>query len=127
MKSFSTCILLYLLALSWLMISCATEQPEPVNKFVGKNYDLGLLGSWERYSIQKDEHNSITSIRDVMLFQQGNIGKWEIFHFGVLEDQFNFFFYTVQDTLHFQFASNIQSGKYLINSDTLIMTSPIPD
>jgi hypothetical protein len=100
---------------------------EPENSFVGKNYDEGLLGSWEMYSIQKDEYNSITSIRDVVLFQQGNIGKWEIFHFGVLEDQYDFFFYTELDTLHFQFVSSIQSRKYLINSDTLTMTSPIPD
>jgi hypothetical protein len=100
---------------------------EPENSFVGKNYDEGLLGSWEMYSIQKDEYNSITSIRDVVLFQQGNIGKWEIFHFGVLEDQYDFFFHTELDTLHFQFVSSIQSRKYLINSDTLTMTSPIPD
>jgi hypothetical protein len=62
-----------------------------------------------------------------MLFQQGNIGKWEIFHFGVLEDQMDFYFYTDQDTLHFQFENSTQYRKYLINSDTLIMTSPIPD
>lgn len=123
MKSINLLILFAILFLT----SCNQENLEPQNTFIGKESDKRLIGKWERTSMSRDINNTITLILEKIFFQEGNIGKWDTYHFKDLQYQDNFTFYTEQDSLFLQFEHSLHPLKYSIKEDTLILISPQPD
>lgn len=119
--------LLYFLVAMIFLTSCAEEISDPMNSFLGKDYDQELIGTWKRTSMIRDINNSITLVTDKIRYREGNTGYWDRLHFDKLKDQQNFTFYTEQDSLYIQLPNHLHKWRYMIKEDTLIVTSFIPD
>lgn len=109
------------------LTSCSSESAEPNHMFCGKDYDIRLLGEWERNSMIRDSFNGITLVTDIIHFRVGNTGDWKIMYFDELHEQEDFTFYTNEDSLFLCREGIVQRWNYSLREDTLIMTSPIAD
>jgi hypothetical protein len=121
----SSCLII---SVALLIISCDVDKVEPENIFVGQEHDQQLLGRWERESLKRDLHNSLTIVYDTIIFKKENMGIWDTYFFDELQESRHFLFYSDRDTLFIQFGNNsILEYHFSIKEDTLFLQSPIPD